>query len=381
MTACGCRTWQFLKLTMHKKTRATFGKEFLKIDLAGSLVCNWHRECMKASCKGWFLQTTNQQQFQLCQKWIFWHLKRSICEELWKQCVVNFVVVICVFQPCSTAEASKSSAASSAGISRNWLSGDSRNRKLKFSLVILVMTMTSKGTSEGKVRGWCQTLAALVCSNDAIAQLARRHLIASFIHALHNMLRQLAVRSCCIGCCVAWNKHIRLFRIAWAGKPMSNSRHKVAAVLGFFGILIDWTRFDGSDFCTWETCTMMRMLTMHAIDNGTPWHSQDCRRPLFCKIRGRNPWSSARRATGNRPDAMGMTMLNGRLGANCPFKIGNCPFTMAKAVSHVHWGPFEWPNISNKCVLFAAWIVCKLEMLNEHLVHWLNLVALLPRRS
>jgi len=45
--------------------------------------------------------------------------KRSICEELQKQCVFNFFVVICVFQWCSTAEASKSSVAISAGISRN----------------------------------------------------------------------------------------------------------------------------------------------------------------------------------------------------------------------------------------------------------------------
>jgi len=35
---------------------------------------------------------------------------------------------------------------------------------------------------------------------------------------------------------------------------------------------------------------------------------------------------SARRMTGNRHDAMGMPMLKGRLGANCPFKIGNGPF-------------------------------------------------------
>jgi len=29
---------------------------------------------------------------------------------------------------------------------------------------------------------------------------------------------------------------------------------------------------------------------------------------------------SARRVTGNHPDAMGMPMLNGRLGTNCPFR-------------------------------------------------------------
>jgi len=30
--------------------------------------------------------------------------------------------------------------------------------------------------------------------------------------------------------------------------------------------------------------------------------------------------TSARRGTGYHPDAMGMPMLNGRLGANCPFR-------------------------------------------------------------
>jgi len=49
---------------------------------------------------------------------------------------------------------------------------------------------------------------------------------------------------------------------------------------------------------------------------------------------------SARRGTGNHPDAMGVPMLNGRLGANCPFKIGNCPFRKAKAASHAQKGPF-----------------------------------------
>jgi len=70
------------------------------------------------------------------------------------------------------------------------------------------------------------------------------------------------------------------------------------------------------------------------------------------------PNASARRAMGNHPDAMGMPMLKRAARSQLPFQNCNCPFTKAKAASHVHIGPFECPNILNKCVLFAAQIAC-----------------------
>jgi len=85
--------------------------------------------------------------------------------------------------------------------------------------------------------------------------------------------------------------------------------------------------------------------------------------------------------TGKHPDVMGMPMLDGRLRANCHFEIGNCPFSVAKVASHVHQGPFKWPNVLKQNVAFKTKTACKLKKIKRHLVHSLNLLALSPMQS
>jgi len=61
-----------------------------------------------------------------------------------------------------------------------------------------------------------------------------------------------------------------------------------------------------------------------------------------------------------------------------PFQNRNCPFKKAKVPSHVHKGPFKCPNVLKQYVLFTAQIAHQLVLINNHLVHCFNLVALSP---